>query len=129
MDDDANPNVATVNAEVGEADSLTRRQAVGAGAIALTGLALGSGAASAATTAAVSGYNRTVVVHAPRGVVFNLDAVQALQRDILGRLGCFACCSGWNILFPDEVEFVVGKGNAVSQLGPAQINARLGVGR
>ncbi|HET9640749.1 MAG TPA: hypothetical protein VFP12_16255 [Allosphingosinicella sp.] len=30
-------------------------------------------------------------------VANNLEKFQRVQKDILGRLGCMACCSGWDI--------------------------------
>ena len=39
--------------------------------------------------------------------MFDLDKIQAIQRDILGQLGCRACCSGFDFHFPTELEFVV----------------------
>ena len=39
------------------------------------------------------------VVHVslPANVANNLESFQRVQKDILGRLGCQACCSGWDI--------------------------------
>lgn len=127
MDDTTTDDVAGLDGASGSERSLTRRQAVGAGAAGLTVLALGADSAGATTNATVSGFNRTVVVHAPKKVVFDLKQVEKLQRDILGQLGCRACCSGWTIQFPDEVEFVLGRGNTLKALSPDQINKRLGV--
>jgi hypothetical protein len=58
------------------------------------------------------------VVVAPTGAVnvrvsaetlYNMDAMQQLQKNILGRLGCSTCCSGIQIFFQhEEGEFSVG---------------------
>ena len=55
--------------------------------------------------------------------------MQRIQKDILGQLGCQACCSGWDIHFPDEVQYVLGSGDKLSQLSPAVVRQRLGVNR
>lgn len=50
-----------------------------------------------------------VNVHVSAETLYNLEAVQQLQRSILGRLGCPTCCSGRQILFQqEEGEFNVG---------------------
>lgn len=40
---------------------------------------------------------RPVRVSLPADVVYDLNKFQKVQKDILGRLGCLACCSGWDI--------------------------------
>jgi hypothetical protein len=95
---------------------LTRRQAFTAGAVGVTALALSPQTAGAATTKlSVAHYNRTVIVSAPKEVVFDLDRVQAIQEDILGQLGCRACCSGFDFHFPDELEYVVPAAGELAQ--------------
>lgn len=51
----------------------------------------------------------------PKGVVYvsasaatlnNLDKFRKLQEDILGKLGCRACCSGWDIRWNRERIFI-----------------------
>jgi len=50
-----------------------------------------------------------VNVHVAAETLYNLEALQQLQKSILGRLGCGACCSGRQILFQqEEGEFNVG---------------------
>jgi hypothetical protein len=50
----------------------------------------------------------TVHVHVPPDVLFDLPAVQQLSQSILGRLGCPACCSGFQILFQlEESEWTI----------------------
>lgn len=50
---------------------------------------------------------RAVTVTIPAEVAFDLDRFQAMQKDILGRLGCMACCSGWDIRYELQRRFVV----------------------
>ncbi len=50
---------------------------------------------------------RTVRVSIPAEVAFDLDRFQTVQKDILGRLGCMACCSGWDIRFELQRRFIV----------------------
>ncbi|WP_104140055.1 hypothetical protein [Arthrobacter sp. ZGTC131] len=50
---------------------------------------------------------RTVHVTVPAEVAFNLDRIQTVQKEILGRLGCSACCSGFDIRFDIARRFVV----------------------
>lgn len=54
-----------------------------------------------------SAVQRSVRVSVPKDVLYNLDKFQAVQKDILGRLGCLACCSGYDIRFDFEERFVV----------------------
>ena len=48
---------------------------------------------------------RTVVVTVPHTIVNDLDKIQRIQKSVLGRLGCLACCSGFDIIFREEMEF------------------------
>jgi hypothetical protein len=121
-DDGAGPD------ESSEGHKLTRRETVGAGAAGLTALALGADVAPAATASA-SRLHRTVTINAPRAVVFDIDQVERIQKDILGQLGCQACCSGWTIHFPDEVQYVLGRNDKLRQLSPTLVRERLGVNR
>ena len=50
---------------------------------------------------------RTVRVTLPREVAYNLDQFQAVQKDILGKLGCLACCSGFDIRWEFDQRFLV----------------------
>jgi hypothetical protein len=126
MDDTTTDDVAGPDPSSDET-GVTRRQAVGAAAAGATVLALGADVAGAATNATASQLHRTVIVNAPRDVVFDLAQVQRIQKDILGQLGCRACCSGWTIAFPDEVQYVLGKGNKLKQLSATLVRQRLGV--
>lgn len=50
---------------------------------------------------------KTIRVSLPASVAFELDKFQEAQRSILDRLGCGACCSGWDIRFDLQRRFVV----------------------
>lgn len=50
---------------------------------------------------------RTVQVSVPASVAFDLDRFQEMQRSILDKLGCGACCSGWDIRFDLQRQFLV----------------------
>jgi len=50
---------------------------------------------------------RTVRVTLPREVAYNLDQFQTVQKEILGRLGCLACCSGFDIRWEFDQRFLV----------------------
>lgn len=52
-------------------------------------------------------FNRPVNVRVPADVAYDLEKAQQIQREILGRLGCMACCSGFDIRFILENEFIV----------------------
>lgn len=56
------------------------------------------------SAAAVS---RSVRVTLPREVAYDLDRFTKAQKDILGKLGCLACCSGFDIRWDFEQRFVV----------------------
>jgi hypothetical protein len=62
-------------------------------------------------------FNRPVNVRVPAEVAFDLDKVQQIQKDVLGRLGCQACCSGFDIRFVLENEFIVDRELNVRELG------------
>lgn len=51
--------------------------------------------------------DRTVRVSLPAKVAYDLKAFQKVQASILDRLGCTACCSGWDIRFDVVRSFVV----------------------
>lgn len=51
--------------------------------------------------------SNVVKVSIPAEVAFDLDRFQKVQTDILGKLGCMACCSGWDIRFDIERRFIV----------------------
>ena len=51
--------------------------------------------------------DRTVRVSLPAKVAYGLKAFQKVQASILDRLGCTACCSGWDIRFDVVRSFAV----------------------
>jgi hypothetical protein len=51
--------------------------------------------------------NQTVHVTIPAEVAFDLDRFHEVQKGILGRLGCMACCSGWDIRYDVQRSFIV----------------------
>jgi hypothetical protein len=51
--------------------------------------------------------NNVVRVTVPTEVYFDLDKIQRITKDILGRLGHLACYSGWDIRLDLERNFVV----------------------
>jgi hypothetical protein len=62
--------------------------------------------------------NRTVRVAVPADIGNDLDKFQRLQKDILGKLGCMACCSGWDIRWDTFTDFQVDKNLKITgQLG------------
>lgn len=50
---------------------------------------------------------RTVRVTLPAKVAYDLKSFQKVQASILDRLGCPACCSGWDIIFDVTRNFSV----------------------
>jgi hypothetical protein len=50
-----------------------------------------------------------VNVHVTAETLYNLDAMQQIQKSVLGRLGCPTCCSGRQIFFQqEEGQFSIG---------------------
>jgi hypothetical protein len=43
-----------------------------------------------------------VNVHVAPETLYNLEALQQIQKNVLGRLGCLTCHSGRQILFQQE---------------------------
>ena len=52
---------------------------------------------------------RTIRVSLPGKIAYDLNAFQKAQATILDRLGCAACCSGWDIRFDIIRNFTVDK--------------------
>lgn len=50
---------------------------------------------------------REIAVHVPVEVLHNLDRLQEVQKSVLGKLGCQACCSGFDLRWLAFDEFVV----------------------
>lgn len=51
------------------------------------------------------GDRKTVRVEIPREIAMDFDAFQKVQRSILDRLGCGACCSDFDIRWGYEPDF------------------------
>jgi hypothetical protein len=51
--------------------------------------------------------DKTIRVSLPASVAFELDKFQEVHKSILDRLGCGACCSGFDIRFDLQRRFVV----------------------
>ena len=60
--------------------------------------------------------DRVVHVRIPRSVAFDLRRFQRVQIDILGRLGCQACCSGFDIRWDFVRGFAVDEKLGVTEL-------------
>jgi len=60
---------------------------------------------------------RVVNVTLPAEVAFDLDRFTKVQRDILGKLGCMACCSGFDIRWDFARQFHVDEQLNVRQPG------------
>jgi hypothetical protein len=52
---------------------------------------------------------RSVRVRLPAEVAFDLDKFQEVQKSILDELGCRACCSGWDIIWDTQRDFIVDR--------------------
>jgi hypothetical protein len=66
------------------------------------------------------GRGNVVRVTVPVKVYYDLDAMQKVQRDVLGQLGCGACCSGWDVRFDIASRFMVDENLNVRTLGVAE---------
>ncbi len=49
----------------------------------------------------------TINVHVPIEVMWDSDRLAGLKKDILGRLGCLACTSGFDIRWRTRREYIV----------------------
>lgn len=58
----------------------------------------------------------TVNVHVPIEVMWDSDRLAGLKKDILGRLGCLACTSGFDIRWRTRREYVVNPALEVREL-------------
>lgn len=62
--------------------------------------------------------SNVVRVMVPIKAFNDLDSIQRVQRDVLGQLGCEACCSGWDIRFELARQFIVDEQLNARALGP-----------
>ena len=60
--------------------------------------------------------SNVVRVSIPPDVHNDLAKFQRVQKDILGKLGCMACCSGWDIRFNVQRQFLVDAKLAVQEV-------------
>jgi transposase len=60
---------------------------------------------------------RVIRVSVPAKVLNDLDSIQRVQADVLGQLGCQACCSGFDIRFDLARQFLVDEQLNVRALG------------
>lgn len=51
--------------------------------------------------------NQVVRVTLPAEAYYNLDQFQKLQKDILGKLGCLGCTSGYDIRYNLQTRFQI----------------------
>ena len=58
----------------------------------------------------------TVNVHVPIEVMWDSDRLAGLKKDILGRLGCLACTSGFDIRWRTRREYIVNPALEVREL-------------
>ena len=50
-----------------------------------------------------------VRVSVPAKAYYDLASIQEIHKNILGELGCMACCSGWDIRFDMQRNFVINR--------------------
>lgn len=65
--------------------------------------------------AALDDTSRTVTANIPTGL--KLADIQAAVASIADRLGCLACCSGFDIEFQQEIDFLVGREGKIRPVG------------
>ena len=64
-----------------------------------------------------AGQHGVVHVTVPTQVFYNVDKMHEVTKSVLGRLGCLACHSGFDIRFRQEIEFVAGLDAKVRAIG------------
>lgn len=57
-----------------------------------------------------------VRVSIPADIHADLDKFQKVQKDILGKLGCLGCCSGWDIRYNIQRQFVINQALDVKEV-------------
>lgn len=61
----------------------------------------------ATTTISMPSVGNVVRVSIPSEVHNDLAKFQKIQKELLGKLGCLGCCSGWDIRFNVQRQFVL----------------------
>jgi hypothetical protein len=61
----------------------------------------------ATTTISMPTVGSVVRVSIPPEVHNDLAKFQKIQKELLGKLGCLGCCSGWDIRFNVQRQFVL----------------------
>jgi hypothetical protein len=61
--------------------------------------------------------DKVVKVSLPVSATFKLEQFQKVQAEILGRLGCPACTSGWDIRYDIQRQFLVDENLRIRELG------------
>lgn len=64
--------------------------------------------------------SRVVRVTIPSEIEYDLKQFQKAQENLLGRLGCQACCSGFDIRYETERRFVVDNKTDVRTTEPGR---------
>lgn len=57
-----------------------------------------------------------VRVSIPAEVHNDLAKFQKIQKELLGKLGCLACCSGWDIRFNVQRQFILDNKLALQEV-------------
>lgn len=55
----------------------------------------------------VAAAGNVVRITLPAEAYYNLERFQAIQKDILGKLGCLGCTSGWDLRYDIQRRFEV----------------------
>jgi hypothetical protein len=71
------------------------------------------------TQPVLRGRANVVQVTVPVKAYYDLDTMQKIQRQVLGQLGCGACCSGWDLRFDLARQFMVDEELNVRAVGIA----------
>lgn len=66
-------------------------------------------------------HDRLVRVAVPQQVAYDFDRMAAVTKQILRKLGCEACHSGWDIRFQLHRDFLVNEEGRVSEVSAIPI--------
>lgn len=70
-----------------------------------------------ATTVKRAAARGPVTVVIPRNAAKDIERFQKIQRSVLGKLGCLACCSGFDIRWVEEEIFVADAAGGLQKIG------------